>query len=55
MLYKIAFGLVTVLSLIAGIVAVVEETYVASAFSFGSAACGAIALSFLIGRDNKHP
>lgn len=53
MILKIAFGVITILSVIAGIVALTGDPAAASAFAFGAAVISGISLAYLIGRDGK--
>lgn len=53
MILKIAFGVITILTLVAGIMVLTGEPPVASAFAFGAAVVSAVSLAYLIGRDAK--
>ncbi|GAA1817789.1 hypothetical protein [Nesterenkonia flava] len=54
MILKIAFAVITILSAIAGIIALTgDNPEVASGFAFGAAVLSAIGVAYLIGRDGK--
>lgn len=53
MILKIAFGVITILALVAGIMVLIEEPPMAAGFSFGAAVVSAVGLAYLIGRDAK--
>lgn len=53
MILKIAFGVITILAVVSGVIALTGEPAVASAFAFGAAVLSAVFLAYLIGRDAK--
>lgn len=53
MIQKIAFGAITILAAIAGIVALTGDPVVSSAFAFGAAVLSGVSLAYVIGRDGK--
>ncbi|WP_300344274.1 hypothetical protein [Nesterenkonia sp.] len=53
MILKIAFGVITILAVISGIVVLTGEPPVAAGFSFGAAVVAGVSLAYLIGRDAK--
>ena len=54
MILKIAFGIITILAVIAGILALTGDPAAASAFGFGAAVISGVSLAYLIGRDGKN-
>lgn len=53
MLQKIAFGVITVLAVVAGIIALTGDPIVSSGFAFGAAVLSGVSLAYIIGRDGK--
>lgn len=54
MILKVAFAVMTVLAVIAGVVALTGEPALAAGFSFGTAVLSAVGLAYLMGRDGKN-
>lgn len=53
MILKIAFGAITILTAVAGIMVLTDEPTAAAALAFGAAVVSAVSLAYLIGRDAK--
>lgn len=53
MIQKIAFGAITILAVVAGIVALTGDPIVAASFAFGAAVLSGVSLAYVIGRDGK--